>query len=522
MDLGSVVAGVVVVGVLSLGTSAIVFGAIPWSQDNAAQQKLASASSAQTVAVNKTGKFLPAAELESGGFIQKTGRFAAAANGEGDCFVGVVTSDSGKVFYNTNKVTTPAPLTAGTKLPCLTGHELQSLVKASGGTTDITPDTYYAWGWGSNDQGQAGTGDPLTLSYRVPTAIPTTDMVAPPVITAVSAGTTHSCAVTTASKIYCWGDGYYYKLGQGTTTDYPQPIQVIDSLLAGKTITSLSAGFIHNCIIADAQGYCWGNNGYGQFGTGTTTSSGRPVLIPAFAGKTVTSITAGFFSTCAAVDGEAYCWGYNPTGRIGDGTTTTSYVPVKVAGLLVGKAVTEVSMGRNHSCAVANNEVYCWGANTNGQLGNGGTTASLVPVKVTGLPAGKTLKGLSSGAAHSCVIAEGTIYCWGSNVAGQLGIGTNTDSTKAMPVNGLLRGKAVTMVSAGMDDSANGAGSHTCAIAAGTAYCWGSNANGEVGNNSTTASFNVPMKPGTTSTRKITAISAGGKHTSSISVPVVP
>jgi alpha-tubulin suppressor-like RCC1 family protein len=519
VDLGSIVVGVVVTAIMSLGAAAVVFGVIPWSQDNAAQQTMSAVSNAQDVAANKSGRFLTGDGLVSGGYLQKVSGFSTGTNGQGSCFVTVSTSDSGKVYYSTNKNSAPATLTAGTKSSCLTGLQLQGLVDSTGGKVTITPETYYAYGWGANDLGQAGTGSTTALTYTTPAAIPITAIGSGVSVTAVSAGANHSCAATSASKIFCWGEGTYNKLGQVDFTNYLTPIQVRDTLLTGKTLSSLTSGTNHNCVVAAAQAYCWGANNFGQFGNGNTTNSGVTVLVSAFAGKTVTGISAGHASTCAVVNAEAYCWGENSAGRIGDGTTTNSLVPVKVGGLLAGKKVSEAAAGRNHSCAIANGDVYCWGTNASGQLGNGNTTASLVPVKVTGLPVGKAASGLTAGSVHNCVTVEGTVYCWGGNSDGQLGNGTNADSSRAVAVAGLLRGKTVTMVSASLDNTSAG-DSHTCALANDAVYCWGYNADGELGNYSTT-NYNVPVVTKSMS-RKMTAIAAGGVHNVSIGVPIVP
>lgn len=518
--MSSVVTGAIVTGILSVGVSAVVFGVIPWSQDNAAQQAISAVSSAQDVASNKSGRFLTGDGLVSGGYLQKSAGFAAGTNGQGDCFVTVVKSGSGKIFYNSNKASDPATLTAATKSSCLTGQQLQGLVDSTGATLSIAPETYLAYGWGANDVGQSGTGSTTTLQYKAPSTIPLTAMGTKPVITAVSAGALHACAATSTSDIYCWGAGAGYRLGVPTSTaNQPSPVQVQGTLIGSQPITAISSGTGHNCVVAGAKGYCWGVNSYGQLGTGTTSLSSTPALVTGLSGLSVTSISAGHASSCAVANAAAYCWGENSTGRIGNNTTVDSSVPIKVGGFLAGKTVTEVSVGRNHACAVANGDVYCWGNNNYGQLGNGNTTTWLVPTKVTGLPAGKAATGLSAGSTHNCVTVDGIVYCWGGNSDGQLGNGTTTDSLRATAVAGLLRGKIVTMVSASLDDTTAG-DSHTCALATDAVYCWGYNLDGELGHNATTNS-SVPVAAKSMS-KKMTAIAAGGVHNVSIGVPIVP
>src|SRR5690606_1462446 len=140
-----------------------------------------------------------------------------------------------------------------------------------------------------------------------------------------------------------------------------------------------------------------------------------------------------------------------------------SSIPVAVyaSGVLSGKTVTDISVGDQYSCAVANGAAYCWGQNTSGSLGNNSTTTSYVPVAVYtgGALSGKTVTAVSAGLSHSCAVANGAAYCWGANIYGQLGIGATTASSVPVAVNtsGVLNGKTVTAISAGQ--------THTCAIA---------------------------------------------------------
>jgi alpha-tubulin suppressor-like RCC1 family protein len=205
---------------------------------------------------------------------------------------------------------------------------------------------------------------------------------------------------------------------------------------------------LHTCAIADGKAYCWGDNANGQLGTywGYGWFLSFPVAVDAtgvLSGKTVTAISGGFLHTCAVADGKAYCWGFNIRGQLGNGTTTDSAVPVAVntSGVLNGKTVTAVDGGDYHTCAVADGKAYCWGLNSGGELGNGMNTDSNVPVAVstTGVLNGRTVTAVGAGSSYSCAIADGWPYCWGSNSYGQLGNGTDTDSNVPVAVNtGLL------------------------------------------------------------------------------------
>lgn len=198
-------------------------------------------------------------------------------------------------------------------------------------------------------------------------------------------------------------------------------------------------------------------------------------------------LSASFYHSCAiALNGRAYCWGSGNSGKLGNGSTASSRVPVAVntSGVLAGKTIKQISAGENHTCAIASdNRAYCWGSGNNGQLGNGSTADSRVPVAVnmSGALAGKTIKQILAGGDHGCVVAsDDKMYCWGLNNNGELGNNSSVNSSVPVAVNadGVLAGKTIRQMSAGF--------SSTCAVDSGYGiYCWGYNSNGQLGNNST-------------------------------------
>ncbi|MEX2222042.1 MAG: hypothetical protein WEG40_09610, partial [Candidatus Rokuibacteriota bacterium] len=205
--------------------------------------------------------------------------------------------------------------------------------------------------------------------------------------------------------------------------------------------------------------YCWGHNGYGQLGDGTTTNHTTPVQVATGQGLnhgTITHISAGGEHTCAltaavlSIGGDAYCWGRNLSGQLGDGTTTDRTTPVRVAagqGLTPG-AITHITTGGDHTCALTTeagtvaDHAYCWGRG-GGQLGDGTGNSHSTPVEVApgqGLTPG-TITSISAGGFHTCAVADsGDAYCWGYNDFGQLGNGSTSNLGAYTPVRVLMPG----------------------------------------------------------------------------------
>ena len=312
-----------------------------------------------------------------------------------------------------------------------------------------------AYCWGANRFGQLGDGTETTSD--VPVAV-----TGGHTFQSVSAGDDHSCGVTTAGAAYCWGANRFGQLGDGTDRrSLPVRLTISNvpvAVTGGHTFQSVSAGLVYSCGVTTAgAAYCWGDNFSGQLGDGTETISSKvPVAVTgghtltgwrrylkrlsrAITGRdpewsdpgTFQSVSAGSFHSCGVTTaGAAYCWGANRFGQLGDGTETTSDVPVAVTG---GHTFQSVSAGDNHSCGVTTaGAAYCWGANRSGQLGDSTETASKVPVAVSG---GLTFQSVSAH-GHSCgVTTGGTAYCWGSNEEGRLGDGTLTDSNVPVRVD---------------------------------------------------------------------------------------
>jgi alpha-tubulin suppressor-like RCC1 family protein len=315
-------------------------------------------------------------------------------------------------------------------------------------------------------------------------------------------------------NIYCWGESYYAFSGNGYRLANPTEIAK-PALFDNKRFTKVSVGVSTICAIADSQAYCWGAGENGQIGNGAAQRVDTPTPVSTLgllSGKTVTDISVGGNHACAVADGKAYCWGNNSNGQLGNGTTTSSNSPVQVssAGVLAGKTINSISAGSNHTCAIASSTAYCWGYNQQGQLGNGTTTSSNSPVQVSsaGVLAGKTINSISTSSNHTCAIASGAAYCWGYNQQGQLGNGTTTSSNSPVQVSsaGVLAGKTFNSISARSN--------HTCAIAGSAAYCWGYNQSGQLGNGTQTDSSTpvTVLTSGALQSKSLSQITTGSEH----------
>lgn len=349
--------------------------------------------------------------------------------------------------------------------------------------------------WGEDASGKLGDG--TTNNALTPISVLNSGSLAGKKVTAVASGNSHSCAIADG-EIHCWGDNTVGQLGNISTIASTAPVKVFsDGYLRNKIVTDLTMGSNYTCVIADGQAYCWGVNNFGQTGndaSGFYFKAPVPVGGP-LSGKQVTKIDAGNAHTCAVSEGKAYCWGYNTEGELGNGDTTRTrtYFPVEAStsGVLGGKMVTEVSAGTWSTCVIADSKPYCWGSNQQKQLG--ATTASgssdmPVAVNASGELSGKTVYSIGVGTYHACVLANAKVYCWGNNTSGELGTGATTmwsaDPLATNP-SGLLNGK--TVLSMGVGEN------HSCAMTSeAKAYCWGFGNVGKLGNGGT-ANSNTPV-----------------------------
>jgi len=346
--------------------------------------------------------------------------------------------------YGSGSATTSNLPTAISTSGVLAGKTIDDIsVGVYNACVHTTESKIYCAGGGS--RGQLGNGSIADSTVMVAPTM--TGVLSGKTINKISLGSNYMCAIASDSKAYCWGIGSSGQIGNNTTTtNNTTPVAVTATgVLSGKTITDISSGYSNVCALdSTGKAYCWGQGGQGQLGNGSIANSLLPVAVTSsgtLAGKTLIKIYSGLNNACAIdTDGALYCWGQNQYGQLGNGLTANLTTPtlVPMTGLLSGKTILDVSPGNYHTCVIASdNQIYCWGHNTSGQLGNGSTTDSLSPVAVDvlGVLSGKTVQLIGHGAYRdfNCVKAsDGQIYCWGINGRGEFG--NNTVSASAVPM----------------------------------------------------------------------------------------
>ncbi len=356
--------------------------------------------------------------------------------------------------------------------PPASASSLAASVSAGGRDTCASSTSGALKCWGDNNLGQLGANSGVTQSPTPVAVVGSSSGVA-----AVSVGGYHTCLVTASGGAKCWGNDYYGELGDGRGGSGNYASYPIDVIGLASGVLAISAGEDHTCALTSAGGVkCWGFNGDGQLGNGTTQDHDIPVGVVGLA-RGVVAISAGGHHTCALTTaGGVKCWGSNNAGQLGDGSTTSSSVPVNVSGL--SSDVAAISAGLyQHTCALTTSGgVKCWGNNAYGQVGDGTTTTRLTPVFAVGMTSG--IDAVDAGGYHTCAVTSGgAATCWGANSAGQIGDGSRLSRHSPVGVSGLASG--VTAISAGMW--------HTCAVLSdGSLRCWGWNGSGQIGDGTTT------------------------------------
>jgi len=333
---------------------------------------------------------------------------------------------------------------------------------SSGSEYNILIKNGQAWGWGYNTQGQIG--DNTVTSRRTPVSILGTIKT----FCKIGTGVATSIVIDKNGQIWGWGFNYYGNIGDNTTTQRNTPVSILG---AKKTFCSIDSS--QHTIGIDKNGlvWGWGYNGYGQLGNNSVTNKITPVSILGVK-KTFCSITTGQNHTMGIDNtGLVWGWGWNGYGQLGDNSKISKRTPVSILG--AKKTFCSVVSGYGHSLGIDNTGlVWGWGYNGKGQLGDNSTVSKCTPVSILG--AKKTFCVITSGDVHTIGIDKnGQVWCWGSNVNGQLG--DNTIVQRNTPVSILGSKKTFCKISGQQ---------HTLAIDKnGQLWSWGNNNKGELGDN---------------------------------------
>ena len=359
--------------------------------------------------------------------------------------------------------------------------------------------------WGSNQTGQLGDG--TTDATAVPVRV---QLPAGTKVTQARAGCFHTLALTSKGHVLAWGDNSFGQLGNGTTVSSDAPVRV--KLPSGTKVTAVRAGCLFSLALT-SKGHvlAWGDNTDGQFGNGTTAGSDTPVRVRLPSGTTATAISAGEnFSLARTSKDHALAWGDNSLGEFGNGSTVSSETPVRVK-LPKGSKVRILSAGFNFAFAsTSGGGAYAWGADNLGQLGDGITTTdsdtpvSIGPQQVGSQQGGSSghLVSLVAGCGHAlALLSNGEFLAWGANSQGQLGNGTTTSSDRPVFVM-LPAGATVTAISAGCTNS-------YALTATGHVLAWGSNGQGQLGDDGGPTSEDTPVRVDLPPGRRALAVGAG-------------
>jgi alpha-tubulin suppressor-like RCC1 family protein len=304
----------------------------------------------------------------------------------------------------------------------------------------------------------------------------------------VAAGSHVSCRLDADGAARCWG-------GMQFDEDLLSDDRLV---IPGVRWSSISVG-LHDLCGIDVAGAAWclGQNPTGQLGNGTTAASAESAVRVA-GGLAFTAVSVGDHACGIAADGSAWCWGQGDNGELGNDSNADSPVPVQVAGALNFRAI---SAGLLHTCAVSvDGHAWCWGSN---ELAEFADEKILVVHKPQVMPGDARFQTVGAGYTHTCALSnDGAAYCWGQNEYGQLGDGTHTDHRAPVRVSGAQRYVSVAVATTG---------SYSCGLTAeGSAWCWGLNNYGQLGNGSKTDSFNRPAA--VSGALKFISLSAGRFH----------
>jgi alpha-tubulin suppressor-like RCC1 family protein len=378
-----------------------------------------------------------------------------------------------------------------------------------------------SYAWGGNSSGQLGNGTTTGSATPQPVIMP-----AGVTFSMVSGGDRHSVALDTSGHAWAWGLGYFGQLGNGATSDSASPVAV--SMPAGVTFKAIAAGGNHNLALdTSGNAWAWGSNGLGELGNGGMSDSATPTAVIMPPGVTFTAISAGFQGSLALdTTGKAWAWGSGIEGQLGNGLTTPNTpnpVPLPVS-MPPGVTFIAIASGGQFDLALdTTGKAWAWGYNYDGELGNGTTNqtgpqcfCSTTPVAVS-MPAGVTFSSVAAGGFFSVALdTSGNAWAWGYNGEGELGNGTTTDSATPVQVS-MPAGITFSAIAAG-----GGYGSHSVALdTARKAWAWGKNGEGDIGDG-TTINRTTPVAVSTPAGVTFSVVAVGASHSLALTPPTPP
>ena len=333
-------------------------------------------------------------------------------------------------------------------------------------------------------------------------------------VQSISSGKYVSCAIYLDQNVYCVGDNTNGMLGNGTNISSTTPVRIaLTGSAVGQKFSKVSVGGTFACALTTTGAiYCWGDNVNGQLGINNRTDSALPIspdMTNVAGARTFKDIQLGGGFVCAlSTDAKTICWGDNDSGEVGNNTTTDVLRPVDISanGELAGQPVTSIATGDVHTCAVAAGKGYCWGSRDDGRLGNGTLNTKLTPaaVTMTGAMNGKTLASVTAGRTYSCALStDGVAYCWGAGTGGQLGNGSTSVqySPVAITTTALPGDKTLKSIAGGYGV--------VCAIASDdSVYCWGANNTSQLGDG-TASTRMTPTRTNASFVQPIAFLSGG-------------
>ena len=377
-------------------------------------------------------------------------------------------------------------------------HPLEQII-IGGNHSSLIDSTGDLWMWGDNGNGKLGDGSDQDRPIPINISDQENDPFDEAQITQVVVGDQHSAAIDENGDLWMWGDNKYGQLGNGTNgpPSYT-PINIsqqINNPLGETRIEQVSLGHLHSAAIdEDGNLWMWGWNSRSQLGDGSTTNSSTPINISILDdeneiyGQTITQVALGYdYSGAIDSTGDLWMWGDNGNGQLGDGTNEKSSTPINITdkhgSSLAAKTIDQVVLGEYHSAAIdEDGDLWVWGANEYGQLGNGSTTSSSTPINISDDQnldqfEGKTIEQVALGRYHSAAIDEDdNLWMWGRNNNGQL---TNeiegTHSSTPINITAQFDNKKIEQVTLGSG--------HSGAIDSnGDLWMWGNNYYGQLGN----------------------------------------